>query len=66
MGDNRQELAPVIDGGAPIRAFRADAEAKETKRAQKDGGVANAQAEIDDQGPARIGQDFPQNLSVIV
>ena len=58
---DREEPAAIVDGAAPVGGFRANAKAEEAERAQKDGGVADAQAEIDDQGPARIGQDFPEH-----
>ena len=60
-GNMRQELAAVVDGRAPVRAFGRDAEAEEAERAEQDRGVADPQAEIDDQRPARVGQDFPQH-----
>ena len=36
-----------------------DAEAEEAERAEEDGGVADAKAEIDDQGAAGVRQDLP-------
>ena len=60
-GVEPQQQAAGVDRRAPVGAFRREAEAEEAERPEQDRGVADAQAEIDDQRPARVGQDLPQH-----
>ena len=61
MQIQRQQFAAVVDGRTPVGRFWRHAKAEEAKRAQQDGGVADTQAEIDDQRAAGVGQNFPQH-----
>ena len=54
-----EELAALVDRRAPVRALRADAEAEEAEGAEEDRGVADPQARIDDQRPARRSAGSP-------
>ena len=61
MDEGAQQPAGILDRRAPVRALRRQAEAEIAERAEQDRRVADAQAGIDDQRPARIGQDLPQH-----
>src|SRR5690606_855016 len=61
MDEGAQQPAGVLDRRAPVGALRRQPETEIAERAEQDGRVAYAQAGIDDQRAARIGQDLPEH-----
>src|SRR5690554_188580 len=56
-----EQPAGILDRRAPVRAFGCQSQAEIAERAEQDRGVADPEAHIDDERPARIGQHLPQH-----
>src|SRR5271166_6458285 len=56
MGEDAHERTRFLDHRAPVGTLRRHAEAEITERAEKNGGVADTQAGIDDQRTPALGR----------